>query len=290
MAVYYIAVTIRDPALKTEAIRLRSEERQSFTEILKKIPVAKSTLSLWLRDYPLTEEELRSRRGAERVYLRKYPVPRKRVRMSKSESSERNLLVLESYQKGFGCRTIADQLGLKNADVFRRLKRMGVLRTYREAADRAVPECPTVPYFSRIPSGENLNKAAVGVSVGWFLRKGYMVSLPVEPAHYDLVVESDEGLKKVQVKSTTSHDKGGAWKVYVSRTAYSSEVEIRGAAGKRRRTSYTKEQVDLFFVLTGDGSIFLIPVEALGSVKTINLDTKYAKYRADVVKLADTQP
>lgn len=50
-------------AIKREAVRLRREERLSLKAIQERLPehLAYSTLSLWLRDYPLTEEELRAR-------------------------------------------------------------------------------------------------------------------------------------------------------------------------------------------------------------------------------------
>jgi hypothetical protein len=50
------------PGLKKEAIRLRVEGRLSYDEILAQIPVARSSLSGWLRAYPLTEAEMRGRR------------------------------------------------------------------------------------------------------------------------------------------------------------------------------------------------------------------------------------
>lgn len=48
-------------ALKAEAIRLRTVERRSIPEIRAVLKIAKSTLSLWLRDHPLTETELKGR-------------------------------------------------------------------------------------------------------------------------------------------------------------------------------------------------------------------------------------
>jgi len=48
--------------LKAEALRLRVEERKSFPEILSKIKVSKSTLSLWLQGYELSSAELQDRR------------------------------------------------------------------------------------------------------------------------------------------------------------------------------------------------------------------------------------
>lgn len=46
---------------KAECIRLRTIERLSYKEISEKTGVAKSTLSSWLKPYPLTEAELKER-------------------------------------------------------------------------------------------------------------------------------------------------------------------------------------------------------------------------------------
>lgn len=48
--------------IKEKAIKLRTQDRLSLPEILKLVPVARSTLSLWLRAYPLTMGELKARR------------------------------------------------------------------------------------------------------------------------------------------------------------------------------------------------------------------------------------
>jgi hypothetical protein len=50
------------PELKAEAIRLRVEERLSYDEILARVPVARGSLSGWLRPYPLTGDETAERR------------------------------------------------------------------------------------------------------------------------------------------------------------------------------------------------------------------------------------
>ncbi len=45
-------------ALKQKAIHLRITQQLSYSAILKQIPVAKSTLSEWLKPYPLTKERI----------------------------------------------------------------------------------------------------------------------------------------------------------------------------------------------------------------------------------------
>jgi hypothetical protein len=49
------------PDLQREAIRLRVKERKSLGEIQSLLSVAKSTLSLWLRPYPLSHDEMKRR-------------------------------------------------------------------------------------------------------------------------------------------------------------------------------------------------------------------------------------
>ena len=55
--------------MKQEAIRLRVEERLAFGELLKMTGASRSSLSIWLKPYPLTEEELRTRRKTARRYV-----------------------------------------------------------------------------------------------------------------------------------------------------------------------------------------------------------------------------
>ena len=52
--------------LKNKALELRTQG-MSYSQIKERIPVAKSTLSVWLKDYPLSEERIRElRSGNER--------------------------------------------------------------------------------------------------------------------------------------------------------------------------------------------------------------------------------
>ena len=55
---------------KDKAIKLRKQHRMTLPEILEKVPVSKATLSLWLREYPLTESELKVRRQVNARHAR----------------------------------------------------------------------------------------------------------------------------------------------------------------------------------------------------------------------------
>lgn len=46
--------------LREQVIKLRTEKELSYAEIRKRLGVPKSTLSYWLREFPLTEEKLKS--------------------------------------------------------------------------------------------------------------------------------------------------------------------------------------------------------------------------------------
>lgn len=48
--------------LKKEAFKLRVEQRKSYTEISKLLDVSKSTLSIWLREFPLSPAEYKAKR------------------------------------------------------------------------------------------------------------------------------------------------------------------------------------------------------------------------------------
>ena len=55
--------------MKQEAIRLRVEERLSFGELLETTGASRSSLSTWLKPYPLTAEERLTRQKAAKRYV-----------------------------------------------------------------------------------------------------------------------------------------------------------------------------------------------------------------------------
>jgi hypothetical protein len=75
------------------------------------------------------------------------------------------------------------------------------------------------------------------------------VALPVEPAIYDLLVTMPDGVKRVQVKTTTRYSKDG-WIVVVGRRPYS-------AGNRERLIPYDPELIDWFFIVDGDLAIYL---------------------------------
>lgn len=111
----------------------------------------------------------------------------------------------------------------------------------------------------------------LGVAIAWFTAEGHTVCVPLTDSQdYDLVID-DGRLNKVQVKTTTVHQDGS----YV--------VELRTSGGNRSGTGKTKKfdstQIDILFVVTDDGTKYLIPSSEISSTCRLSLGTKYRKYR-----------
>jgi hypothetical protein len=120
--------------------------------------------------------------------------------------------------------------------------------------------------------------SGLSVAARWFLDRTYLVSVPLEPAPYDLIVESDDGLKKVQVKTTRSRTKGGRYSVRLTRTIYDAQA-TPNAAGKYRQVPYLPGVIDFFFIIANGDATYLIPYEVVEGRAGIILDAKYAAFK-----------
>jgi hypothetical protein len=118
---------------------------------------------------------------------------------------------------------------------------------------------------------EMLRYAASAVAMAWFSLRGCAVALPTEPQEYDLLVTTAKGIQRVQVKTCAARDSKGRWQVGVGRRPY----VLDKSAGKM---PYDPDSLDLFFILLGDGSIYLIPSHVLAG--RVGIDAAaYAPYR-----------
>jgi hypothetical protein len=204
--------------------------------------------------------------------------------MSAKKRTKKEMLALDAkiqplYARGLGCRQIGETLNENPTIIFRRVRRMGILRSRSEsiivAANGKNAEMP----FTRQMETHHLRAAATGDAIRWFLDRGYHPSLPIDVARYDLIVESDNDLKKVQIKTTTVKSPGGRWIVDVTHRLYDKHASASNASGKRRTVPYKPKDVDFFFIVTGDRSHYIIPTVSTGGVTRITLDVKFAKYK-----------
>lgn len=116
---------------------------------------------------------------------------------------------------------------------------------------------------------KHLREAGTAVAAMWFLLCGCNASIPVEPAIYDLLVSMPDGIKRVQVKTTTCNSKDG-WVVAVGRRPYSK-------GNREPLVPYDPDKVDFFFVLDGDLAMYLIPSRVLAG-RVMVLLRNYSKY------------
>ena len=105
------------------------------------------------------------------------------------------------------------------------------------------------------PKLKYLRDAATSIASSWFSLCGFNSAIPMEPALYDLLVSMPDGIKRVQVKTTTYYSRDG-WMIQVGRRPYS-------LAGNARLVPYDPELIDLFFVVDGDLSLYLIPSKVI---------------------------
>lgn len=182
------------------------------------------------------------------------------------------------YERGLGCRVIGQTLDEDPVTILKRTRIMGITRTRDEAHFNSVPD-GDIP-FSREPCSTELRRSAIGIAIRWFLDRGYLPSIPVETAPYDLVVESDRGFQRVQVKTTTiKSQRTPHWITRISHSPYDSEAGGNNASGKRKEQAYTRDEVDQFFIVTQDRGCYLIPLEATGNRKSLTLDNRFDKYK-----------
>ncbi|WP_026162448.1 group I intron-associated PD-(D/E)XK endonuclease [Kribbella catacumbae] len=146
--------------------------------------------------------------------------------------------------------------------------RLGV--SYEHLMTPDVPS-PEDAFFVRPGQLEMLRVAAPAVAMAWFALRGCPVALPVEPQVYDLLVTTEKGIQRVQVKSCTQRDGKGRWVVGIGWRPY---VLDKTAA----KVPYDPDSLDLFFILLGDGSIFLVPIAALAG-RTQIYAHNYTPYR-----------
>ena len=80
-----------------------------------------------------------------------------------------------------------------------------------------------------------------------------------------------KGVQRVQVKSSARPDAKGHWGVEIGRRPY---VLDKSAS----KMPYDPDDIDLFFIVLGDGSVYVIPSSVLAGRIRIYAET-YAPYR-----------
>ena len=124
----------------------------------------------------------------------------------------------------------------------------------------------------------NTNKekgnTGLGVAIAYYTSNGYIVSIPLNDTQdYDLIVEKDNKLSRVQVKVTSCKTKYGVYQVPLK--------SCGGTSGKTYKTIINTD-IEEVFILTEDMSIYIIPKEDIKNKTTLNICPKYEKYQIKI--------
>jgi hypothetical protein len=125
------------------------------------------------------------------------------------------------------------------------------------------------------PNTRRQGDIGVALAIKWFIENGYRPFVPIgELPDYDLVVDFDGVLYRVQVRTT-----------YFKKPSGNYEVNLRVLGGNRSGTGKIKhfdpQKVDYLFVVTESGEKYFIPSHAILIKSALTLCEKYAVYQVE---------
>lgn len=116
--------------------------------------------------------------------------------------------------------------------------------------------------------------SGLGIAIAYFASHGYIVSIPLNDTQdYDLIVDKNNVIQKVQVKSTAFKTKYGIY-----------QVALKSCGGTKGKTYKTliDTKVDILFIVTEKLESFLIPANTIKNKATLNLNEKYFKFKVQI--------
>lgn len=123
----------------------------------------------------------------------------------------------------------------------------------------------------RFSNSKKQGDAGLGSAIAFFTSKGITVCIPLTDSQdFDLVID-DEGLKKIQVKTTT-YQKNGTF-IVAMRTSGGN----RSGTGKVKK--FDKSKADFIFVLTSNEERYLIPSKEVTSPNHVFLGKQFERFK-----------
>lgn len=107
-----------------------------------------------------------------------------------------------------------------------------------------------------------------------YTRLGYTVCTPHgDSARYDLIIEKDGVISRVQVKTSTAMN--------VGQTAHSVSLITTGGnqKGSMKTTYINHTEVDIVFVLVSTGDCYGIPAALVSGMRSISVGNKWVEYK-----------
>lgn len=125
----------------------------------------------------------------------------------------------------------------------------------------------------------------VGIHAACFYLRlqGYDILKPEnDNLDYDLAINTEEGFKTVQVRTTYHKSKYGKYIVHLP-------VSGGNRTGKYKFKYLNQNVVDYLLVLTDEGSIYFIPTSVITAKKQLNLGDKYEEYKVFQINILKPQ-
>jgi len=122
----------------------------------------------------------------------------------------------------------------------------------------------------KLDTKRDIGNAGLSVAIAYFGSNGYTVSVPLNDTQpYDLIVDKDDVLSRVQVKATNN---------VIYNDVYA--LSLRTISGTTRKAMRTVKDtnVDLLFCLCGDGTMYLIPTDEIKNKSVLDLGKRKSKF------------
>lgn len=125
----------------------------------------------------------------------------------------------------------------------------------------------------KFKTNKEKGNTGLGIAIAYYTANGYVVSIPLNDTQdYDLIVEKDNKLKRIQVKATSCKTKYSIYQVALK--------SCGGTLGKTYKTLIDTNIEDIF-IFTDELDMYIIPKEMIRNKTTINLCEKYKKYKVN---------
>ena len=119
-------------------------------------------------------------------------------------------------------------------------------------------------------SNKEKGNTGLGMAIAYFTANSYIVSIPLNDTQdYDLLVDKEGVISKIQVKATGCKTKNNIYQV--------SLKSCGGTKGKEYKTIINTD-VDYIFIVNTELNMYLIPKNEIHNKSTINLGKKLDKY------------
>lgn len=117
--------------------------------------------------------------------------------------------------------------------------------------------------------------AGLGIAIAYFSRIGVQVAIPLtDTQRWDLIIENDGRLERVQVKTTTQRA--------TKEDRYVVHLRTVGCNTKRAVTrDFHPTDYEWLFVVCGDACVYLIPTAAITARTQLYLGRKYENFRLE---------